>query len=173
MQPYRNSDPRPPIMQGSPSALVPPRLDWDRAPWNRWAFQNMRQIVPTVEVWRGAGAVRGLPRAEVDLDALPVTDSIGQPSTLAGLLDETYTDGFLVLKDGAIAYERYFNGMTPRSLHLSQSMAKSVTAAVCGILVGRSLIDPAKPVTTYLPELAETGWAGATVQQVLDMTTGV
>ncbi|PLP57125.1 6-aminohexanoate hydrolase [Mesorhizobium loti] len=173
MQPYRNSDPHPLIMQGSPPALVPPRFDWDRAPWNRWAFQNMRQIVPTVEVWRGPGPVSELPYAETDLDGLPVTDSLGRASTLVGLLDETYTDGFLVLKGGAIAYERYFNGMTPRSLHLSQSMAKSVTAAVCGILVGRGQIDPEKPVMLYLPELAETGWAGATVQHMLDMTTGV
>jgi CubicO group peptidase (beta-lactamase class C family) len=174
MNSYRNSDPRPEIMRGSPPALVPPRHDWDRPPWNRWAFQHIREIVPTVEVWRGHGPVRALPTARVDeLDALPVKDSAGGKTTLAGLLDETYTDGILVLKNGAVAYERYFNGMTPRTLHLSQSMAKSVTGIVCGILVGRGLIDPAAPVTAYLPELGQTGWAGASVQHVLDMTTGV
>ncbi|TIW20379.1 MAG: serine hydrolase, partial [Mesorhizobium sp.] len=77
------------------------------------------------------------------------------------------------LKDGRIAYERYFNGMDERTLHLSQSMAKSVTGSVFGILVGRGLIDPAKPVTSYLPELGATAWTGASVQHVLDMTTGV
>ena len=173
MTPYRNSDPRPPIMQGSPPAMIVPRLDWDRPPWNRWAFQHIREIVPTVEVWRGNGHRRPLPRAEHDLDALEVEDSMGRPATLAALLDETYTDGFLVLKDGAVAYERFFNGMDERTLHLSQSMAKSVTGAVAGILAGRGLIDPARPVTDYLPELSATGWAGATLQQVLDMTTGV
>ncbi|TGT75119.1 class C beta-lactamase-related serine hydrolase [bacterium M00.F.Ca.ET.159.01.1.1] len=173
MTSYRNSDPRPPIMQGSPPQLIPPKLDWDRGPWNRWAFQNIREVLPTVEVWRGHGHRRRLERAEVNLDDLPVADSMGAPTTLASLLDETYTDGFLVLKDGKIAYERYFNGMDERSLHLSQSMAKSVTGSVFGILVGRGLIDPAKLVTDYLPELAETGWAGATLQHVLDMTTGV
>jgi len=173
MTSYRNSDPRPPIMQGSPPAMVLPKLDWDRPPWNRWAFQHIREFLPTAEVWRGNGHRHRLERAEVDLDGLAVEDSTGAPTTLAGLLDETYTDGFLVLKDSRIAYERYFNGMGERTLHLSQSMAKSVTGSVFGILVGRGLIDPAKPVTTYLPELAETGWAGATVQHVLDMTSGV
>ena len=43
MSSYRNSDPRPAIMQGSPPALVPPRMDWDRPPWNRWTFQNIRR----------------------------------------------------------------------------------------------------------------------------------
>ncbi|MGX7874738.1 serine hydrolase domain-containing protein [Mesorhizobium sp. ORM6] len=173
MTSYRNSDPRPPIMQGSPPAMVPPKLDWDRPPWNRWAFQHIREILPTVEVWRGNGHRHRLERAEVDLDGLPVEDSEGRPSTLAGLLDETYTDGFLVLKDGKVAYERYFNGMDERTLHLSQSMAKSITGSVFGILAGRGLIDPAMPVTDYLPELGATGWAGASVQHVLDMTTGV
>ncbi|WP_296743916.1 serine hydrolase, partial [Mesorhizobium sp.] len=173
MTSYRNSDPRQPIMQGSPPAMVLPKLDWDRPPWNRWAFQHIREFLPTVEVWRGNGHRHRLDRAEVDLDNLPVVDSKGAATTLAGLLDETYADGFLVLKDGKIAYERYFNGMDERSLHLSQSMAKSVTGSICGILVGQGLIDPSKLVTDYLPELAATAWADATVQHVLDMTTGV
>lgn len=173
MNSYRNSDPRPPIMVGSPPLMIPPRLDWDRPPWNRWSFQHMREILPTVEVWRGNGHRKPLERNERDLDELAVRDSFGNATTLAGLLDETFTDGFLVLKDGAVAYERYFNGMTERTLHLSQSMAKSVTGMVAGILVGRGLLDPAAEITAYLPELAQTGWRGATLQQVLDMTTGV
>ena len=92
--------------------------------------------------------------------------------SLAGFLDETYTDGFLVLKDGAISYERYFNGMDQRTLHLSQSVAKSFVGMVAGILIGRGLLDVNALVTNYLPELEQTGWRGATLQQVLDMTTG-
>jgi CubicO group peptidase (beta-lactamase class C family) len=173
MTSYRNSDPHPPIMAGSPPAMVPPKLDWDRPPWNRWAFQHIREILPTAEVWRGHSHRKRLPSAERDLDALAIKDSEGRDTTLAGLLDETYTDGFLILKDGAVAYERYFNGMTERTLHLSQSVAKSVTGTVAGILVSRGLLDPAAPVTTYLPDLEATGWRDATLQQVLDMTTGV
>ena len=71
-----------------------------------------------------------------DLDGLPVTGLDGAPTTLAAFLDQTFTDGFLVLKDGAIVYERYLNGMDERTLHLSQSVAKSFTGALAGILVG-------------------------------------
>lgn len=172
MTSYKNSEPRPAIMQGSPPTLVVPRADWDRPPWNRWSFQHIREILPTAEVWRGNAHRKPLPRAELDLDGLVIPGD-GGGRTLAEHLDDTYTDGFLVLRDGAVVYERYFNGMTERSLHLSQSMAKSVTATVFGILVGRGLIDPGAPVTRYLPELERTGWKGATVQHVLDMTTGV
>jgi hypothetical protein len=160
-------------MVGSPPALPVPKLDWDRPPWNRWAFQHIRELLPTREVWRGRGHTKKLPRDERDLDGISVKGCDGQKTTLAGLLDETFTDGLLVLKDGVIRYERTFNGMTERSLHLSQSVAKSVTSAVCGILVGRGLIDPERLVTDYLPELADTAWKGATLQHVLDMRSGV
>ncbi|MFM8746716.1 MAG: serine hydrolase domain-containing protein [Aestuariivirga sp.] len=173
MTSYRNSDPRPPIMQGAPPSLVPPRAGWDRPPWNRWSFQNIRQLLPTAEVWRGDGGVRDLPRAERDLDGLEVDAVGGGRTSLAGLLDDTYTDGFLVLKDGRIVYERYFNGMAPRSLHLSQSVAKSVTAAAAGALAGKGLLDVNAAVTDYIPELAGTAYRGARLQHLLDMTSGV
>lgn len=174
MNSYRNSDPRLPIMQGAPPSLIPPKMDWDRPPWNRWAFQHVREVVATAEVWRGGGPVRVLPRADRDFDALPVKPAGGADSVpLLQLLDDTYTDGFLVIKDGAVVYERYFNDMTERTLHLSQSVAKSFTAGVAGILIGRGLLDVTAQVTDYLPELGDTAYRGATLQQVLDMTSGV
>ena len=63
--------------------------------------------------------------------------------------------------------------MSPRTLHLSQSMAKSVTAAVAGVLIGQGLLDPASLLTAYIPELGRTAYAGATLAHVLDMTSGV
>ena len=159
---FLNADQPVPVMEGSPPSLIIPRLDWDRPPWNRWAFQHIREILPTAEVWKGAGAASALPTRAVDFG--PELDR---------LLDATYTDGFLVLHRGEIVCERYFNGMGPRSLHLSQSVAKSVVGTAFGILAGRGLMSTAAQVTDYLPELVETAWRGATMQQVLDMTTGV
>jgi hypothetical protein len=69
---YRNSEPRPSIMAGSPPTLTVPKLDWDRPPWNRWAFHHVREIVPTQEVWRGSGHAKKLSRDERDLDGLAV-----------------------------------------------------------------------------------------------------
>lgn len=173
MSSYKNSDTPLPIMQGSPPALVPSRMDWDRPPWNRWSFQNIRQVLPTAEVWRGRGGVRILPRDDRDLDGITVEAAGGGATTLAGLLDETYTDGFLVIRNGAIVFERYYNGMDDRTLHLSQSVAKSVTASAAGVLAGRGLLDVNARITDYLPELNDTAYRGATLQHVLDMTSGV
>ena len=149
-----------------------PIMDWDRAPWNRWSFLHMREVLPTAEVWRGTGPVKALEKKPQSLGGVKVKSVAGAPCTLDELLAETYTDGVLVLHHGKIAFETYQNAMTERTLHLSQSVAKSIVGMTAGILVGRGLLDPSKPVTQYLPELEQTGWKGATLQQVLDMSTG-
>lgn len=151
----------------------PPRSDWDRPPWNRWSFQHVADILPTVPVSRGDGPVRHLSRHEQDLDSLDVVGPAGEALSLAAFLEATHTDGFLVLKHGAIAYERYFNGMNESTLHLSQSVAKSFTGAVAGVLAGRGVIDISAPLTDILPELQATPYRDATISHVLDMTSGV
>ena len=85
MTTYRNSEMPLPIMRGSPPMLIPPKMEWDRPPWNRWAFQNVRQILPTAEVWRGWGALRNLPRDDRAFDELPVTGAQGR----AAMANET------------------------------------------------------------------------------------
>ena len=150
-----------------------PRNLWDRPPWNRWSFQHIREILPTTEVWRGTGSSWLLPEAENNLDELEFVNPKNQSTTLLEWLTDNYADGIAVVHRGTLVYERYFNRMTQRTLHLSQSMAKSVTSAVAGILVGRGLLDPEEKITSYLPELKETAWNGATLRHALDMTSGV
>lgn len=155
------------------SAADVPRAEWDCAPWNRWSFQHIAEFLPTVEIPRGTGPVRGLPRREQSLDGLSVVGLTGEPTSLAAFLAETYTDGFLVLRDGAVIYERYLNGMDERALHLSQSVAKSFIGALTGILARRRLVNVNAAVTDILPELRTTAYQRATVRQLLDMTSGV
>ena len=53
------------------------------------------------------------------------------------------------------------------------SVTKSVVGCVAGILAGQGVLDPEAPVTTYVPEVAGSGYDGATVRHLLDMRTGV
>jgi CubicO group peptidase (beta-lactamase class C family) len=173
MTSYKNSEPAPPIMRGSPPELRVPFADWDRPPWNRWAFLHVRELLPTAEVWRGNGAATLLPSHPTELDELAFGLADRSQTTVASFLDETYTDGFLVIYRDRIIVERYFNGMTARTLHLSQSMAKSVTGACAGVLAERGVLDPDALVTSYLPELQATAYRDAKLRHVLDMTSGV
>lgn len=97
----------------------------------------------------------------------------GELVPLAAFLEQTFTDGFLVIHEGAIAFECYLNGMTESTLHLSQSLAKSFVGALTGILARRRLVSVNAAVTDILPELNATAYRGATVRHLLDMTSGV
>ena len=113
-----------------------------------------------------------LPRNLQDIDAIAF-DADGVPGTIGTFLEEGYADGLLVLHRGKVVAERYLNGMSAHTLHLSQWVAKSLVGTLAGILIGRGLVDPAAPVTHYLPELETTAYRGAAIQHVLDMTSGV
>ena len=148
------------------------REEWDRFPLNRWAFQHVREVVATTEVWRGSGPTWALSNHPHHFDNLEFATNKGIRS-LCQWLDDDYCDGFIVLKNERIIYQRYRNHMTERSLHLSQSVAKSVTSCVAGILIHQGLLDPDQPITHYLPELASTAYKGATLRHALDMASGV
>lgn len=170
---YKNSEPAPPIMEGAPPPpeYRLPFIDWDRPPWNRWAFQRVREFLPTAPIPKGAKS------SHLTFD-LQNIDEIeyefgGRLKTIGQLIDDTYTDGLLVAIDGKVIHESYYNGMDQRSVHLAQSVSKSLTATAASSLFDAGLIDPQSPISSYLPELAETAWRGATVQHVLDMATGV
>jgi CubicO group peptidase (beta-lactamase class C family) len=143
--------------------------NWQQAPYNRWSFQHTRQVIPTANVARGAGPVWALPLAPQPIGDILFESAQGEPLTIRQFLDHSWTDGFLVVKSGAIAFEAYRNGMEPASRHIAMSVSKSITSLVAGILVGRGLIDVNALVTHYVPELASTAFEGATIQHLLDM----
>lgn len=164
------------IMVGSPPPFEKriTHENWDSPPFNRWSFQHVREVLPTVPVSRGEGSVSHLPSTVQNLDALPVTlNNAGRDTTILSALESTYTDSFIAIHKGNVVYERYLNGMTPATQHLSQSVAKSVTATVCGILIHRGIIDRDQPIGEILPELNQSGYADATLRHVLDMRSGV
>jgi len=145
--------------------------NWQDPPFNRWAFQHIRELIPTARISRGDSSPRRLPRAERDVGGLAFRSG-ERELTVTQMLAETYTDGFLVLHHGKIVCEQYFNGMTPDTPHLLMSVSKSVVSTVAGILVSQGLLDVSAPVEKIVPELAGTSFQGATVQQLLDMRAG-
>jgi CubicO group peptidase (beta-lactamase class C family) len=146
--------------------------NWQRPPFNRWAFQHVRELIPTARIARGDGPAWDMPRAERDLGGIRFTAGHFGELTVAELLEKTYTDGFLVIHGGKIVTERYFNGLRPDTPHLLMSVSKSVTGLLAGALATRNALDVTAPLEAVVPELAGTSFAGATVQQLLDMRTG-
>lgn len=141
-------------------------------PYNRWSLQHLREVGPTRAATPGE-TVAGLPEQAVDLSGLEVSFPDGRTVNLGAWLKSAYTDGFIVLHEGNVVYERYFNDQTPATQHLMFSVTKSLTGTMVLMLMEQGRIDADKLVADYLPELADTAFGDATVQQMLDMTNSI
>lgn len=139
----------------------------------RWSFSHWRELRPTAGVARADAPPKPLEHAlRDDLDAVifvPMGET--KPMSWAESLAANYTDGIVVLHKGKIVYERYFGALAPERQHIAFSVTKSFTGTLASMLIAEGRLDPSKPVSHYLPELARSGFGDATVQQVLDMTT--
>jgi CubicO group peptidase (beta-lactamase class C family) len=147
--------------------------NWRTAPFNRWAFHHVREILPTADIAHDPANVRHLSVRPAALEHLRIRAADGQALTLAQALQSTCTDGLVVLHKGAIVLEGYANGMTQRSPHILMSVSKSMLGLLAGILVGQGVLNPSGLVSDLIPELKATAWAGASIMQLLDMRTGV
>jgi len=98
----------------------------------------------------------------------------GQTFNTMKYLDDSFTQGFLVIQDDTIVYENYWRGMEEGTRHISWSMAKSVISALLGIAQAEGKMGSVeKPVDEYLPEMKGTGYEGVSVKDVLQMSSGV
>jgi CubicO group peptidase (beta-lactamase class C family) len=146
-------------------------------PRNRWALSHMRELIPTVNVWRGTGGSNdlGKPSAadEAGIDGLTFEDMEGRRRRWVDSLADTYTDGIAVVHRGRLVYERYRGALRRELPHACFSITKSYAATLAAMLAYDGVLDLARTVLHYLPEMAATAYADATLRDVLDMQIGV
>ena len=158
------------VMQGFPPAPAGQvsLANWRTPPFHRWAFQHVREIVPSAEIAHDPRDVWHLPGDGGGLAELRVGDG-----DLEAALSATATDALVVLHRGRIVHESYAHGMTANSPHILMSVSKSVLGVVAAILAGQGRFDRAAPVSALIPEVAGSAYAGATLGQLLDMRVGI
>ena len=141
-------------------------------PVSRIAPTCARELSKTACVRRSDDPVP-LPYAQKALDIAGIKAADGHPS-LSDLLARGAHDGFLVLHKGTVVAEHTTGGFDPRlDTHSLNSASKVAVACIAGMLVGEGKLDLATPLETYVPEAARTGYRGVTIQQALDMQSGV
>ncbi|MEL7542552.1 MAG: serine hydrolase [Pseudomonadota bacterium] len=133
-----------------------------------WAFQNVREIVPTALV--RAGDALPFVEAPRDVGSCLVGSATAPEETFDAVMAQTWTSGVVVLHRGALVHEWYRVLGSRDAEHLLFSVSKSITALLAGQLVGDGLLDCDATIATYLPEVAGSAYEDATVRHVLDMT---
>ena len=117
---------------------------------------------------------RSLDRGTGPVSALPP----GPPETLSpearAWVERRAVTGLVILREGALDHERYYHGTAPEDLRISWSMAKSVLSALFGTLHADGTIpDLDAEVTDFAPALKGSAYEGATIRDVLTMSSGV
>ena len=135
--------------------------NWRTAPFNRWAFHHVREIVPSADIPNDLAKVAPLASAPQDV---PGADRF---------FAATDGDGLIVMHRGRVLHERYDNGMTPDTPHILMSVSKSMLGLLSGILASRGALELERAVPSIVPELAGTAYEGASVRNLLDMRAGI
>lgn len=163
-----------PLMSGFPSAMSDQVTleNWRTAPYLKWAFQHVREIVPSADIPNAPGDVWNLSSEPKDFSSFGFEHG-GKKYGLEKFLDETDTDGLVILHRGKVILERYANGMTSNTPHILMSVSKSLTAIVAGILVEQGRLDPEQKIASIIPELKDSVYSETTVRHVLDMRVGL
>ncbi|MGH0431913.1 class C beta-lactamase-related serine hydrolase [Bacillus mycoides] len=143
--------------------------NWLDDPYLRWSYTHMKEFTLINEVKNNPDQVAHFPTALQNLDDFAVERGFGNTTPLKKLLDENKTDAFVVVHNGQLVYERYFNGYNESDPHGMASLAKVFTGAVIQSLAEENLIDVEKTADTYIKELKNTPFGKATLQQLMDM----
>jgi CubicO group peptidase (beta-lactamase class C family) len=161
---------------GGDPGRVPSELtldNWQSAAHLHWTFQHIAEFLPTAQIPRG-GPVAQLPSATTLVSDIAFVDpSSGKRRTVGNVMASTATDGWIVVRHGKVVAEQYYGGMLPDTSHILMSVSKSLVGMVVGALVGAGSLDVDAQLTRYVPALAQSGYAGATVRHILDMRSGI
>lgn len=133
-------------------------------------FRHMDALYPVRAVPR-ADKVHVLSRGR---EIAPTYQFKGQEIGVADFMRRNDVTGLLVLHGDDIVLERYAQGNDENTHWTSFSVAKSIASTlVAAALHDGAIASLQDPVTRYVPELKGSGYDGVSVEQVLNMSSGV
>lgn len=117
------------------------------------------------------------PKREIQNTSNEVFKFKNSPSPLKideDFLKKNKTVAFLVIQNDTIKYENYFNNYNKSSIVTSFSMAKSMISILIGCAIEDGYITSVnEPVTNYIPELIDNNFDTVTIENLLQMTSGL
>ena len=176
------------LLGGVASAQDAPKLDFDKVtasqwltapysywqqPYNFYYFRNMDEV-PEQRVDRLPASGHTFPLKPPSGTFEPTYMIDGHTWSLDEYLEQRDVMAFVVLKDDQIVFEKYLHGAGPEDQFISFSVGKSVTSVLFGVAMDEGKIDSVDDlVTKYIPDLAGTAYENVTLENVLQMATGV
>lgn len=108
--------------------------------------------------------------------AKPGVDLAAVEAIYADMVRDTHHDlkGIVIVRDGHLVSEHYFNGDSVDTLHDIRSATKSLTSLLMGIAVQKGLVHSVDdPIALYLPGLPKDGKEKIAIKDLLTMRSGL
>ncbi|WP_018968582.1 serine hydrolase domain-containing protein [Rubritalea marina] len=102
-----------------------------------------------------------------------IQQQLSEHQTFVESLTATQTKGFMILKDNVVLGEFYDNGFSQDQTQLLQSSSKTYAGIIASQLIDQGKLDPKATVESYLSDFKDSKLGLATIQQVLDMQSGL
>jgi CubicO group peptidase (beta-lactamase class C family) len=135
------------------------------------SFSHLDEILPHYTLTK---AQSPLPLAKAAAEVKLGYRFENQAWTLDDFLTHQRVTGLLVIKDGAVLFERYQYDRKPADRFISHSMAKSIVSLGVGMAVAEGKIASLDDlVSKYVPKLAGSAYGETTIRNVLRMSSGV
>jgi CubicO group peptidase (beta-lactamase class C family) len=83
------------------------------------------------------------------------------------------TDGFVIVQNGQLIYEKYGRGYGAANRHPAWSVTKSVAGALAGVAVQQGALSIDDPVRKYLPTQVSASNANITIKHLMEMSSGL
>lgn len=138
-----------------------------------YTYLNMPEFFPHVVIPRQGSISTLQTHLKPALNEVKVNTELGELS-LQDILThpQSRLQGLVIVYKGDIVFEEY-PGMRAEDSHLWWSIAKVVTGLICEQLIFEGKVDEDNSIAFYLPEFAESSWAKASVDNVLNMASGI
>lgn len=134
-------------------------------------FMHMNKVFPSTPI-KSSGAPHIFETGTFELPEF--YEMNGEQYHFLDALDYFKSDGLIVLHEGALIYENYWQGNSKDQQHISWSVAKSFLSALIGIAYHDGLIEDLNdPITKYLKDFNGTGYANVPIKDILQMSSGI
>ena len=134
-------------------------------------FMHMNKVFPSTPI-KSSGAPHIFETGTFELPEF--YEMNGEQHHFLDALDYFKSDGLIVLHEGALIYENYWQGNSKDQPHISWSVAKSFLSALIGIAYHDGLIEDLNdPITKYLKDFNGTGYANVPIKDILQMSSGI
>lgn len=155
-------------------SIAKSRWDWGGI-ISDYSFRNMSEFFPVAIIKSPEHAsmlysspINYIDTLKVVIDSTQIKDTI----QLEKYFHNIHLSSIIILHKDTILFEKYY-GMLSCELHTLQSATKVITSTLIAELENEKKIDLSNPVETYIPELRGTAWQGISVENILDMSSGM